>query len=40
MGLESRQCADGQEQWLDWDIHLPGTGLVGFVQQNGLPLKA
>jgi [ribosomal protein S5]-alanine N-acetyltransferase len=30
--LESRRSADGREQWLNWVIRLPGTGLVGYVQ--------
>ena len=30
--LESRQSADGQEQWLNWVIRLPTSELIGFVQ--------
>jgi RimJ/RimL family protein N-acetyltransferase len=30
--LESRRSADGQEQWLNWVIRLPTSGLVGYVQ--------
>ncbi len=30
--LESRRSADGREQWLNWVIRVPGTGLVGYVQ--------
>jgi RimJ/RimL family protein N-acetyltransferase len=30
--LESRQSADGTEQWLNWVIRLEGTGLIGYVQ--------
>ena len=30
--LESRQSADGTEQWLNWVIRLKGTGLIGYVQ--------
>jgi ribosomal-protein-alanine N-acetyltransferase len=30
--LESRQSADGAEQWLNWVIRLEGTGLIGYVQ--------
>jgi len=30
--LESRQSADGGEQWLNWVIRVPGCGLIGYVQ--------
>ena len=30
--LESRQSADGAEQWLNWVIRLAGNGLIGYVQ--------
>ena len=30
--LESRQSADGSEQWLNWVIRTPQRGLAGFVQ--------
>lgn len=30
--LETRQSADGQEQWLNWVIRLPGHELIGYVQ--------
>ena len=30
--LESRQSADGQQQWLNWVIRLPTSELIGFVQ--------
>jgi RimJ/RimL family protein N-acetyltransferase len=30
--LESRRSADGREQWLNWVIRLPGSGLIGYVQ--------
>lgn len=30
--LESRQSPDGHEQWLNWVIRLPRSGLIGFVQ--------
>jgi len=30
--LESRQSADGTQQWLNWVIRLPGSGLIGYVQ--------
>jgi RimJ/RimL family protein N-acetyltransferase len=30
--LESRQSADGAEQWLNWVIRIPGNGLAGYVQ--------
>jgi len=30
--LESRQSADGREQWLNWVLRLPGSELIGYVQ--------
>ncbi len=37
--LETRQSPDGKEQWLNWVIRHPASGLIGFVQatihQNG-----
>ena len=30
--LESRQSADGAEQWLNWVIRIKGNGLIGYVQ--------
>jgi [ribosomal protein S5]-alanine N-acetyltransferase len=30
--LESRQSADGGEQWLNWVIRLPTSQLIGYVQ--------
>lgn len=30
--LESRKSADGREQWLNWVIRIPGSGLAGYVQ--------
>ena len=30
--LESRQSADGQQQWLNWVIRLPTSELIGYVQ--------
>ena len=30
--LETRQSADGQEQWLNWVIQLPSHELIGYVQ--------
>lgn len=35
--LESRRSPDGQEQWLNWVIRLPGSGLVGYVQATVRP---
>lgn len=34
--LETRLSADGQEQWLNWVIRLPRTGLIGYVQATVL----
>lgn len=30
--LETRRSADGHEQWLNWVIRLPNSGLIGYVQ--------
>ncbi len=30
--LETRQSADGEQQWLNWVIRLPTSELIGFVQ--------
>ncbi len=30
--LETRQSADGTEQWLNWVIRLPTSALIGYVQ--------
>jgi len=30
--LESRRSADGAEQWLNWVIRVPSSGLIGYVQ--------
>jgi len=30
--LESRQSADGSQQWLNWVIRLPDQSIAGFVQ--------
>lgn len=30
--LESRQSPDGREQWLNWVIRVPASGLIGYVQ--------
>jgi ribosomal-protein-alanine N-acetyltransferase len=30
--LESRQSADGREQWLNWVVRLPTSELAGYVQ--------
>jgi ribosomal-protein-alanine N-acetyltransferase len=35
--LESRQSPDGQEQWLNWVIHLRSTELIGHVQATVHP---
>jgi RimJ/RimL family protein N-acetyltransferase len=35
--LESRRSADGQQQWLNWVIRLPGTELIGYVQATVYP---
>ena len=30
--LETRQSADGREQWLNWVIRMPTSELIGYVQ--------
>ena len=30
--LESRRSPDGRQQWLNWVIRLPSSGLIGYVQ--------
>ena len=35
--LESRQSADGQEQWLNWVIRLGTSQLIGYVQATVFP---
>jgi RimJ/RimL family protein N-acetyltransferase len=30
--LETRLSGDGKEQWFNWVIRLPGSGLIGYVQ--------
>ncbi len=30
--LESRHSPDGREEWLNWVVRLPGSGLGGYVQ--------
>ena len=35
--LESRQSADGQQQWLNWVIRLPTSEPIGFVQATVHP---
>jgi RimJ/RimL family protein N-acetyltransferase len=35
--LESRRSADGREQWLNWVIRLPASGLIGYVQATLYP---
>lgn len=35
--LESRQSADGRQQWLNWVIRLPTSELIGFVQATVHP---
>lgn len=30
--LEARKSPEGNEHWLNWVLHLPGTGPIGFVQ--------
>jgi RimJ/RimL family protein N-acetyltransferase len=34
--LESRASADGDEQWLNWVVRLPGGSLAGYVQATVL----
>lgn len=35
--LESRQSADGKEQWLNWVIRVPPSNLIGYVQATVRP---
>jgi RimJ/RimL family protein N-acetyltransferase len=35
--LESRLSANGREQWLNWVIRLPASGLIGYVQATVHP---
>ncbi len=35
--LETRQSADGREQWLNWVIRMPPGELIGFVQATVRP---
>ena len=35
--LESRLSANGREQWLNWVIRLPASGLIGYVQATLYP---
>ncbi|HYR35310.1 MAG TPA: GNAT family N-acetyltransferase [Burkholderiales bacterium] len=35
--LESRRSADGEQQWLNWVIRLPGGELIGYVQATVFP---
>jgi RimJ/RimL family protein N-acetyltransferase len=35
--LESRHSADGTEQWLNWVVRLPSSGLIGYVQASVHP---
>ena len=35
--LESRLSSDGQEQWLNWVIRVPTSGLIGYVQATVHP---
>ena len=35
--LESRQSRDGSQQWLNWVIRLPSSGLIGYVQATLYP---
>ena len=35
--LESRQSADGQQQWLNWVVRLPSAELIGYVQATVYP---
>jgi RimJ/RimL family protein N-acetyltransferase len=30
--LETRRSPDGREQWLNWVVRLPASGLIGYVQ--------
>jgi [ribosomal protein S5]-alanine N-acetyltransferase len=35
--LESRRSPNGQEQWLNWVVRLPGGDLAGYVQATVYP---
>lgn len=35
--LESRLSPDGTEQWLNWVMRLPASGLIGYVQATVFP---
>ncbi len=35
--LESRLSPEGHEQWLNWVIRLPASGLIGYVQATVQP---
>jgi [ribosomal protein S5]-alanine N-acetyltransferase len=35
--LESRRSPDGDQQWLNWVIRLPGGELIGYVQATVFP---
>lgn len=35
--LETRKSTDGSEQWLNWVIRLPKSGLIGYVQATVSP---
>jgi RimJ/RimL family protein N-acetyltransferase len=35
--LEGRRSADGEQQWLNWVIRLPGGELIGYVQATVYP---
>lgn len=35
--LETRQSADGSEQWLNWVVRIRGGGLIGYVQATVFP---
>ena len=37
LALESRQSRDGSQQWLNWVIRLPSSGLIGYVQATLYP---
>src|SRR5688572_5973311 len=38
--LERRRSVDGQEQWLNWAVRIPGGELAGYVQATVLPSAA
>ena len=38
--LERRRSLDGQEQWLNWVVRIPGGELAGYVQATVLPSAA